>query len=164
MFSTRPSGEIPVNSRSPIPSTVIPATSSGLGPVVSTSRDVICAPTTIMWWQGVPLLHAVVLPVALWGDALARLRRARRWARRVAVTGWAWGATAVALTLLMAFGGRRFRCGGEDCIVIPLRHDHPMLHDLRITESCPPPIVPGGWWPDVLPESGPDGPQGLQGR
>jgi hypothetical protein len=108
------------------------------------------APTTVMWWQGVALLHAAVLPLALCGAALARRRP-----RAVRVATRAWGAAAVAIALLVAFGGPRHHCGGED-IVIPLRHDHPMLHDLGIHEACRVPVQPGGWWPDVLPEPGAD--------
>jgi hypothetical protein len=104
------------------------------------------APTTVMWWQGSPLLHAAVLPLALWGGALARVRP-----RRVSLGARAWGAAAAGIALLVAFGGPRHHCGGSD-IVIPLRHDHAMLHDLKIHDSCPVPVQPGGWWPDVLPE------------
>ena len=108
------------------------------------------APTTVMWWQGVALLHAALLPLALWAGALWRRRR-----RAARIASWAWPACAVVIALLLAFGGRRHRCGGEDCIVLPLRGDHPMLHDLRIFESCPIEIRPDGWWPDVLPEPRP---------
>ena len=104
------------------------------------------APTTVMWWQGVPLLHAEVLPLALWGGALMRRRP-----RAVRSVTWAWGSVAVMVVLLLAVGGRRHRCGGRDSIVLPLVSDHPMLHDLRIYESCPFEIRPDGWWPDVLP-------------
>jgi len=107
------------------------------------------APTTVMWWQGASLLHAAVLPLALWGGAMARRRR--RLTHRVVV---AWGSVAVLVAVLMAFGGRRFRCGGWDNIVIPLREDHAMLHDLAIDESCHIAIRPDGWWPDVLPSAG----------
>ena len=105
------------------------------------------APTTVMWWQGVALLHAALLPLALWAGALWRRRP-----RAIRIASWAWPACAFVIALLLAFGGRRHRCGGEDCIVLPLRGDHPMLHDLRIYESCPIEIRPDGWWPDVLPE------------
>ena len=107
------------------------------------------APTTVMWWQGVSLLHAAVLPLALWAGALARLRP-----RVVAAGARVWGTAAAAIALLIAFGGPRHHCGGED-IVIPLRHDHPMLHDLHIHDSCRVPVQAGGWWPDVLPEPDP---------
>ena len=70
----------------------------------------------------------------------------------MARAAWAWGGAAVMVALLVAFGGRRFRCGGWDCIVIPLRHDHAMLQDLAIDESCRIPIRPDGWWPDALAE------------
>jgi hypothetical protein len=108
------------------------------------------APTTVMWWQGVSLLHAAVLPLVLWGGAW--WRRCWKSRRLVAGVAWGWGIAAVLVALLLASGGRRFRCGGWDCIVLPLRHDHPMLHDLRIEESCHVPIGPHGWWPDVLPD------------
>jgi hypothetical protein len=105
------------------------------------------APTTVMWWQGVALLHAALLPLALWAGVM--LRRRRRLTVRVV---WAWGSVAVLAAVLIAFGGRRHRCGGEDSIVLALRGDHPMLHDLRIDDSCTIDIRPDGWWPDVLPE------------
>jgi hypothetical protein len=105
------------------------------------------APTTVMWWQGVALLHAALLPLALWAGVMWR-RRYRMTMRVV----WAWGSVAVLAAVLIAFGGRRHRCGGEDSIVLPLRGDHPMLHDLQIDDSCPIEIRPDGWWPDVLPE------------
>src|SRR4029453_13325717 len=38
------------------------------------------APTTVMWWQGVSLLHAAVLPLVLWGGVWWR-RRAKLAAR-----------------------------------------------------------------------------------
>ena len=106
------------------------------------------APTTVMWWQAVPLLHAAVLTLALAAGALARRRP-----RLVRIGATAWTVTSVALALLLAFGGPRHRCGGRSNIVIPLRHDHPMLYDLGIHASCRVPIQPDGWWPDVLPES-----------
>jgi hypothetical protein len=106
------------------------------------------APTTVMWWQGVSLLHAAVLPLALWGGAMARRRR-RRWVPRLA---WLWGSASAAVALLIAFGGPRHRCGGDECIVLALRHDHRMLHELSLHATCPISIEPGGWWPDVLPE------------
>src|SRR5581483_1113943 len=111
---------------------------------------------TVMWWQGVALLHAVVLALVLWAEPMLRLARRRRrrqaWAPVARALPWAWGATATALVVLLALGGRRFRCGGDDDIVIPLRHDQAMLHDLHIAESCPILVEAGGWWPDVLPE------------
>ena len=97
-----------------------------------------------------PIFHAAVLPLALWGGAVAR-RRSRPVARLA--TGWA--VAAVMVALFLAAGGRRHRCGGESSIVIPLVSDHPMLHDLRILDSCPFEIRPDGWWPDVLPRQPP---------
>jgi len=117
------------------------------------------APTTVMWWQGVSLLHAALLPLALWAGALARRRRRGRMVR---IAAWSWATCAVLIALLLAFGGRRHRCGGEDSIVLPLRGDHSMLHDLQIYESCPFEIRPGGWWPDVLPEPNPQRPRAAQ--
>lgn len=108
------------------------------------------APTTIMMWQGFLVLHAAVLPSVLWGEALARGRRGR-----VAVAGaFAWAAVSAVWLALMALGSPHYRCGGELTLRLNLRHDHPMLHRLGIHRSCPVPIEPDGWWPDVLPEPG----------
>ena len=86
--------------------------------------------------------------------ALAAGAWSHRRARLVKIGATAWAVTSVALALLLAFGGPRHRCGGRSNIVIPLRHDHPMLYDLGIHASCRVPIQPDGWWPDVLPEGG----------
>ena len=108
------------------------------------------APTTVMWWQPLPLLHAAVLTVTLAAGVLARRRPGLVRAGVVA-----WSVLAVTFALLLAFGGPRHRCGGRSNMVIPLRHDHPMLHDLGIHRSCRVPIESWGWWPDVLPEPRP---------
>ena len=58
--------------------------------------------------------------------------------------------------LALALGGLHYRCGGRSPLALALRHDHPMLHELGILETCPMPVDdPQGWWPDVLPASTP---------
>ena len=108
------------------------------------------APTTVMMWQGLIVLHAAVLPVVFWLAALARSRRAQ-WARRIVL---AWIGGALLLALISAFGSPHYRCGGRGLMGmnVVLRGDHPMLHDLGVAERCPPPTDPEGWWPDVLPD------------
>jgi hypothetical protein len=106
------------------------------------------SPTTFMYWQGLCLFPAAVLPLVLYAGAVRRSRRGARVAAGVA----AWAAVEVVLTLGIAFGTPDFRCRGRDTVVFPLRHDSPMLHDLRIQDTCPWPTGdPHGWWPDVLP-------------
>ena len=62
----------------------------------------------------------------------------------------------IALLLLIPLGSMHYRCAGHDgsdSFGLDLRHDHAMLHDLGIHETCPLPVnKPRGWWPDVLPE------------
>jgi hypothetical protein len=109
------------------------------------------SPTTFMYWQGLCLFHAAVLPLVLYAGALLRTRRGAR----VAAGTAAWAAVAVLLTLGIAFGTPDFRCRGRGTVVFPLRYDSPMLHDLRIQDTCPWPVGdPHGWWPDVLPVPG----------
>lgn len=105
------------------------------------------SPTTPMWWQGVVLLHALVLPVTALGAALLRSRMRRR-ARQVAV---AWAALAVLLGLAMAFGGPHFRCGGRNAVNLTLAESYPMLEELGLEQRCPYPIEAGGWYPDLFP-------------
>lgn len=109
------------------------------------------APTTIMFWQGVPLFHAATIPPVLW---LARQLDGPRaaWVRRgVAATAL----FSVLIGLAMAFGSPTFRCGGRRDEHFPLRSNSPMFTDLGIQQTCPWPLdVPGEWWPDVLPEEG----------
>ncbi len=105
-------------------------------------------PTTVMMWQALLVLHAAVLPLALWGETLLR-SRARVAVRRAAV---AWAAVALVLAVALAAGGPHYRCRGEEVmgLRLTLRQDHAMLHDLGLA-SCPYPTDPTGWWPDVLP-------------
>ncbi|HEX5758921.1 MAG TPA: hypothetical protein VF121_06970 [Thermoanaerobaculia bacterium] len=109
------------------------------------------APTTIMMWQALLVLHAAVLPPVLWAEALAR---SRRWGRTAVRGAWAWTAASFVCLLLLALGSPHYRCGGDATVRLALRHDHPMLHQLGVHRSCPLPIAPGSWWPDVLPEPG----------
>lgn len=113
------------------------------------------APTTIMMWQALILLHAAVLPLVLWAGALGRSRlapRVERWTR-------VYAAAEIALLLLIPLGATHYRCvghdNGRDSFGLPLRYDHPMLHELGIQATCPLPLNrPDGWWPDVLPTPG----------
>lgn len=107
------------------------------------------SPTTIMPWQGLPLLHAAVMPLAFfWDEALAgpRALSARRGLAALAVA-------SLVLGIALAAGSPMFRCAGRGSLVFPLRASSPMFDDLGLQRSCPWPLdVPGTWWPDVLPE------------
>jgi hypothetical protein len=106
------------------------------------------SPTSVMGWQGFIALHAAVLPLAL---GLEVVLRAPRW-RRAAVLVPLYGAVAVLSLLGMALASPDFRCGGRGNVNLPLVADHPMFHDLGISDRCPFPVDPaGGWWPDALP-------------
>jgi len=106
------------------------------------------SPTTIMYWQGVTVFHAAVLPLALWAGALWRSRRAGLVGKGVL----AWAAVSLLITLAMALGSPQFRCRGRHAMTFPLAHHSPMFEDLGIQKTCPWPLDrPGGWWPDVLP-------------
>jgi hypothetical protein len=108
------------------------------------------APTTVMAWQGLILFHAAVLPLVLWAGALARAGRSLA-VSRVAL-GWA--VASVLLGVAMAFGSPRYYCTRGTPETPPLRHDHPMFHELGIHERCP--LVTGdpeGWWIELLTES-----------
>jgi hypothetical protein len=112
------------------------------------------APTTVMNWQGLVILHAAVLPPLLWVNALLRTRHALR-TRRALGCG---AALALLLLLAQTFGATHYRCAGRKGLDLALRSDHPMLHELHIVDRCPLPLDrPGGWWPDVLPEAAPLG-------
>jgi hypothetical protein len=108
------------------------------------------APTTPQSWQAAPLFQAAVLPVVLWcGRNLEDGPRAALARRALAAAAGA----ALAIHLALAAGGNNFRCGGREGVVFPLRAASPMFEDLGLQRTCPWPLrVPGGWWPDVLPE------------
>jgi hypothetical protein len=111
------------------------------------------APTTIMAWQMLILFHAAVLALVLFLGALARRPRFAPWiARGMGL----YAGLAVLLILGFAFATPNYRCGGREGLDLALRSDHPMLHELGIQQACPLPLnQPGTWWPDVLPEAGP---------
>lgn len=110
------------------------------------------APTTIMFWQGILLFHASLLPPLLWGTE----RLAGPKGRIVARAAAALSAACVLLGLAMGAGAPQFRCGGREDGRFPLRSDSPMFDDLGLNGRCPWPMnTPGGWWLDILPEEGP---------
>jgi hypothetical protein len=109
------------------------------------------SPTTLMYWQGICLFHAAVLPLTLCAGRLLRTRQATRVLAGAAV----YAALAVLLTLGIALGTPDFRCQGRNTLVFPLRSHSPMFRDLHIDETCPWPLDrPNTWWPDVLPLGG----------
>jgi len=109
------------------------------------------SPTTMMYWQGLCLFHAAVLPLTLYAGLLLRTRHAAR----VLAGAAAYVVLELLLALGIAFGTPDFRCRGLETVVFPLVGDSPMFHELHIQETCPWPLGdPHGWWPDVLPRPG----------
>jgi hypothetical protein len=109
------------------------------------------APTTIMFWQVLPLFHVAVLPLVLWAGALWRSCRAPQVSRGVR----AWAAASVLLAVVIALGSPQYRCNGREPMRFPLAHHSAMFDELGIQATCPWPLDrPGGWWPDVLPADG----------
>jgi hypothetical protein len=114
----------------------------------------VVTPTAVMSWQLLSVLHLAIMPLVLLGlDLIAE----ERW------TAVRWGAStcaaiAIVLSLAIGWGSPMFRCGGETCEAMnatppPLRANHEMLDALGIHDTCRYDVdVPGGWWPDVLPE------------
>jgi hypothetical protein len=108
------------------------------------------SPTTLMYWQALCLFHAAVLPLTLAAGRLLRTRLAPRLLAGLA----AYVVLELALTLGIAYGTPDFRCRGLATLVFPLIGDSPMFHDLNIQQTCPWPVAPHSWWPDVLPPPG----------
>jgi hypothetical protein len=104
------------------------------------------SPTTVMPWQCLPVLHAAVLPLALWAAALARTHLAPL----VYQAGVSWTALALVLAVASAFGSPVYRSGGRRPVAIPLA-DHPILLDLGLeAQSATALGVTNGWRSDVL--------------
>ena len=114
----------------------------------------VITPTAVMSWQLLSVLHLAVLPLVLLG--LDLIERGRWTAVRLGATAYA--AIGTVLIAAIGWGSPMFRCGGETCDAMnatppPLRANHEMLDELGINDTCPYEVdVPGGWWPDVLPE------------
>ncbi|HYL06562.1 MAG TPA: hypothetical protein VE075_11005 [Thermoanaerobaculia bacterium] len=109
------------------------------------------SPTTMMYWQGLCLFHAAVLPLTLYAGLLLRTR----YAARVLAGAAAYVILELLLAFGIAFGTPDYRCRGLETVVFPLLGDSPMFHELHIQETCPWPLGdPHGWWPDVLPRPG----------
>jgi len=111
-------------------------------------------PTAVMSWQLLTVFHLAVLPLVLLG--LNLVDRGRWTAVRTSASVYA--VISVVLIAAIGWGSPMYRCGGETCGSMnatppPLRADHEMLDELGIHNTCRYEVdVPGGWWPDVLPE------------
>ena len=111
-------------------------------------------PTAVMSWQLLTIFHLAVLPMVILGLSRAALDRPRA----TRYTASVYASLCLALTLAIGWGSPMFRCGGETCGAMntshpPLRSNHEMLDALGINATCQWEVdVPGGWWPDVLPE------------
>ena len=122
--------------------------------LVATLLACAITPTAVMSWQLLAILHLAVMPLVLLGVDLGDWGR---W-KEVSWGSALYAAIAVMLITAIGWGSPMFRCGGETCGAMnatppPLRANHEMLEELGIQESCPFEVdVPGGWWPDVLPE------------
>jgi hypothetical protein len=113
------------------------------------------SPTSVMFWQGFPVLHVAVLPVVLFVQALMRSGRLAV-GRRTAV---AVASVVLAVNALVCFASPMFRppgplradaTGTEASFVRRLAADHPMFHDLGLCERCGLVVVgEGGWMPDL---------------
>lgn len=114
----------------------------------------ILTPTAVMSWQLLTVLHLAVMPLVLAGLDLIRTGRIR-W---VKLGSGVWACLSLLMIVAIGLGSPMFRCGGETCGAMnadppPLRANHEMLDRLGINATCPYEVnVPGGWWPDVLPE------------
>jgi hypothetical protein len=112
------------------------------------------SPTTAMSWQGFVVFPAALLPGLLLADALLRSRRAELAARALA----AWAAAALLLGLVIGVASPMYRRGGREPVTIAVAADHPMLHDLGISERCSTPVVGAdGYTPDVFRSGGGEG-------
>lgn len=114
----------------------------------------ILTPTAVMSWQLLTVLHLAVMPLVIAGSDLVLQGRKRL----VGVGTGVWTLLSLAMIVAIGLGSPMFRCGGQTCGAMnadppPLRSDHAMLDELQINLTCPYEVdVPGGWWPDVLPE------------
>jgi len=140
-----------------------PAAALGFGPwllgvlrwsLVGVLLACALTPTAVMSWQLLTVFHLAVMPLVLLG--LCQIEKGRATTVRRAAIAYA----LLGLSLVAAIGwaSPMYRCGGDTCGAMnatppPLRANHEMLEGLGITDTCPYEVdVPGGWWPDVLPE------------
>jgi hypothetical protein len=107
------------------------------------------SPTTVMFWQLFVIQHAIALAVVFPVTALARTRAVARVRRGVVV----WTVVAVLLVVAITFGAPMYRQGGRRAVVLEMRHDHPLFHELGLvrhgsvtTDSD----APDAWWPNGL--------------
>jgi hypothetical protein len=117
--------------------------------VVAAALVFAAAPSTPQGWQGIPLVHSSIFPLAFGAMRLIG-RYGEPVARRALL---ACAGTFLVANLAIAAGAPSFRCSGRGTLVVPLRAHSPMFEELGIQRTCPWPLgVPGGWWPDVLPK------------
>jgi hypothetical protein len=103
------------------------------------------SPTTTMMWQGLIVMHAAVLPIVLWVEAMGRSRRAR-W---VAAGVRAHTAALLLILLVISVAAPMYRRGGRRPVGFITNEVPPMVVALGILEHC---------WVVVDPE----GPPGLR--
>ena len=114
---------------------------------MATMASYALSPSTIMFWQGFSVLHAAVLPLALWAAVLLRSRR-REVAQRLARI---WVAVVVPLLVCMALAAPMYRRGGREAVGIAVHEDHHMYHELGILEHTSVRVDPKStWMPDVF--------------
>jgi hypothetical protein len=88
------------------------------------------SPSTITMWQGFIVMHAAVLPMVFWMQALWRTS----WSGRVRVAAVVHAVVLVFLLLGMCVASPMYRRGGREHLYLPVRAMHPMLERLGLTE------------------------------
>lgn len=90
------------------------------------------SPTTTMMWQGLIVLHAAVLPLVLWAEAMSR----SRWSRWVTLGVRAHAAALVVIILAVSVAAPMYRRGGRRPIGIITNEVPPMVVELGILDRC----------------------------
>ena len=115
------------------------------------------SPTTVMFWQGLPVFHVAALVIVLFLRAQSRSRRAPA-VRRLLFT---YALVSLVVVCLLCFSSPMFRRSSPPPRPLTAEHvpdsdprivaDHPMYRDLGIVDRCGLVLVDeGGWWPDVF--------------
>jgi hypothetical protein len=127
-----------------------------------TLSGAVCAfafsPTTVMFWQGFPVMHAAVLVTVLFIVSVDRSQHVRR--LRGLLTGYA--VLSLVVVCVLGVASHLFRPPGappagprppREDYWNRMTYDHQMFHDLKLMERCRVIVDPEyGTWPNSFPD------------
>jgi len=90
------------------------------------------SPEVTMWWHNLIILHAAIIPIVLWCDALLRTPKASM----VVKAELSYALVTIILCIGMALGSAHYRRGGSNPVMFLQPERHQMIEDLGLNQCC----------------------------